>query len=259
MDESQKVKIKAGIFVSVGIIGLILSIFLLAGESTLFEPHYKLYIEMNESEGLARGSVVSLAGLRIGNVRKVEISEETGMMRIELDIRSRYQKNIKSDSIAEFRTAGALGDKFIYIKKGSAPDFLKNGDLIKFNDDPGLFGVITERGAEFEMAFDVLRETKILMESINREQRIVSILKNLDQTSHKAEVVVDQLSKIAMDGKIQDSLLKVNSLISKIESGEGTLGSLIHDPELYNQLREFMGGAPRKQHLKKIMRQAVEQ
>lgn len=248
---------KAGIFVFIGILGLIASVLLLSGESDVFARGDRVFLKMKDVDGLARGSVISLNGLRIGNVVKVEM-DELGHMRVEAKIRSPFISSISKDSVAEVRTQGALGDKFIYIKKGTDKETLKNGDELQFRDDPGLFGVISERGSEFELAFDILKETKLMLESVNRDRRLESILSDIQTLSKDSRTLASDLRGALERSKLEDSLQKLNAVITKIEKGEGTLGGLIQDPELHLKLKELVGGSGQKKHLKKIMREAIE-
>jgi phospholipid/cholesterol/gamma-HCH transport system substrate-binding protein len=46
--------------------------------------------------------------------------------------------------------------------------------------------------------------------------------------------------------------------MGKLDRGEGTLGALINDPSVHNQLKAMLGGSPRKNHVKSLLRTSIE-
>ena len=50
----------------------------------------------------------------------------------------------------------------------------------------------------------------------------------------------------------------LSSILRKIDSGEGSLGALINDPSVYEDLKSMMGGAKRSAILKYFMRSFIE-
>lgn len=80
--------------------------------------------------GLKAGSAVTLAGMRIGRVRAIEMERETFQAQVRLEIDSRYD-NIPQDSSAMILTAGLLGEQYVGLDPGGAPETLREGDVIR--------------------------------------------------------------------------------------------------------------------------------
>jgi phospholipid/cholesterol/gamma-HCH transport system substrate-binding protein len=267
MSSSNSTLIKAGVFVFVSFILLIIGIFLLASDTSLFESHYDIYTEVDDVQGLSHGSVVTLAGLRVGNITDIQFRRSTNKLRITLSLKERYKNKVTIGSVAEVKTAGALGDKFIYITPNfESKEPIQNGGEIEFNNEGGIFSVISKRGKDFELAFDVLLEAKLLLESINKEKKLESLISNLDESSAEAKNalqksgdILNEVENKLASSKIEDSLERLNNILKKLDEGEGTLGALINDPSLHSQLKQFLGGEPRKDHIKSLMRKAIKQ
>lgn len=51
---------------------------------------------------------------------------------------------------------------------------------------------------------------------------------------------------------------RLNSILEKIDRGEGTLGLLVNDPSLYEELQQLLGGARRSVVLRSMVRMAVD-
>jgi phospholipid/cholesterol/gamma-HCH transport system substrate-binding protein len=51
---------------------------------------------------------------------------------------------------------------------------------------------------------------------------------------------------------------KFDRIMTKIDKGEGTLGALISDPSIHDQIKNILGGSQRKSQVKDMLRHSVE-
>jgi phospholipid/cholesterol/gamma-HCH transport system substrate-binding protein len=58
--------------------------------------------------------------------------------------------------------------------------------------------------------------------------------------------------------KMKDSIARLDSILTKIDRGDGTLGALINDPSIHNQLKSYLGGSQRKNNIKSLLRTSIE-
>ena len=73
----------------------------------------------------------------------------------------------------------------------------------------------------------------------DNDQKLTRTFTNLDKMSSNFSKVSDSLSSVnikEMVGKMEQVLADLESISGKIEQGEGTLGQLINDPDMYNNL-----------------------
>ena len=52
---------------------------------------------------------------------------------------------------------------------------------------------------------------------------------------------------------------KLNSILEKVDAGEGTLGLLVNDPTLYGDLKLLVGGAQRSAVVRTLIRLSTEE
>ncbi|MBC8316552.1 MAG: outer membrane lipid asymmetry maintenance protein MlaD [Desulfobulbaceae bacterium] len=99
------------------------------GEYSFFgqSQYYTVNADFDSVSGLKKGAVVSMAGVDIGKISKIGLTEDE-RARVSLSL----LKNIKltEDAIASVKTQGIIGDKYIRISQGGSDDFLKEGDLL---------------------------------------------------------------------------------------------------------------------------------
>ena len=53
--------------------------------------------------------------------------------------------------------------------------------------------------------------------------------------------------------EVLDAGARLNSILAKIDTGEGTLGLLLNDPSLYEDLKQLVGGAERSTVVKTLI------
>lgn len=92
------------------------------------EKNYPLAAHFTSVAGLKKGATVEIAGVQIGTVADISLDQEYYEAVVHMNIAGNVQ--IQEDSIASIRTTGIIGQKFISISPGGAPEFLKPGGTI---------------------------------------------------------------------------------------------------------------------------------
>ncbi len=246
-----------GSLVTVGFIAFLFIIFSVGGKTGIFSSTYRLFVKFKDVKGLYAGSEVSLSGLRIGVVKNILVSNDSKELVVELSISKRFQNQIRADSIARIKTQGVLGDKYIEITMGSIEQpIIDNNSFLKTSEIEDWLS----RGSEL---------VKELGKKFSEEGDVTQILKNLNiLTKNLATITTDIrmkkgiLSDLIYGGsgpKISATIVDINEIFKKINSGTGTLGALINDPTVYEDLKYLFGGARRNSVLKYFMKQFVDE
>src|SRR5271169_2654246 len=105
-------ELRVGILVIASFGLLALAIFYISGQSGFFVPKYTITAYFQNANNLRDGAEVSLEGVTIGNVDKVEISKEPDPNKAVaaiLKLQSAYRNIIRSDSKVTISTIGLLG------------------------------------------------------------------------------------------------------------------------------------------------------
>ncbi|MNT59791.1 hypothetical protein D3C72_1973280 [compost metagenome] len=104
-----------------------------------------------------------------------------------------------------------------------------------------------------------------MTKTINSGNRLQHVFENLDQASQRisqasigADKFLSQMNSNNGGEKMRQSIDRLNSILTKIDRGDGTLGALINDPSLHTQLKGMMGGTKRDSHIKSLMRTSIE-
>jgi phospholipid/cholesterol/gamma-HCH transport system substrate-binding protein len=101
------------------------------GISLASPPHYDLTAKFDNIGDLKVGAPVSMSGVEMGRVTKIDFDWKEYKAAVTLRIDERYNQ-IPTDSDASIYTQGLLGGKFVGLTAGGAETYLKDKDQIAF-------------------------------------------------------------------------------------------------------------------------------
>lgn len=253
-------QIKVGIFLAAGIAVLLVTIFMLGSNKSMFQEVVQLRSYFDSVQGLNKGAVVSLAGVKVGNIDEMKFDEKRNLVEIISIIDADYKNKIKKDSRIEIRTQGALGDKFLYITPGSADaQAIVSGDELPSDYGNDIMSVISKRGSESENLFDILKDIKKITHSLAENNKVTHITNNLDKVSFNMMQLTEKLNHTINSGNLDRSLVKLERIIDKVDRGEGTLGALINDKSIHERIKNILGAGQKNQQVKNILKSSVEE
>ena len=130
MKSSNQVEIAAGIFLLLGIAALIF----LAVEATdsggvKAGETYEIEAYFSNVGGLKPKAPVAMAGVTIGRVESIQLDNETLEAHVVMKIKRDFD-DLPSDTSASVLTSGILGDQYVGLEPGGAPDALADGDRV---------------------------------------------------------------------------------------------------------------------------------
>jgi phospholipid/cholesterol/gamma-HCH transport system substrate-binding protein len=262
MKLSKFTEIKVGIFVVVILLLFGAGIFAIGSHQKYFQRQYTLWASFSNIKGLIVGSPVRLAGLTVGRVNAILFPEDpqAKIVKVELKINKGVQKRIREDSIASIQTMGLLGDKYVEISLGSPQcGVLVDNARIKSVDPIDLL----EYASKLEEAIDAVNTILIDVREISKQVRTGEgllhailydpaggeLVNNLSVASGSADELMKDLSS---------AVKSVNNIVKKVERGEGSLGGIINDPTVYEDLKVILGGAKRSKTIKGLIRYTIK-
>jgi phospholipid/cholesterol/gamma-HCH transport system substrate-binding protein len=264
--QSARLEYKVGIFIAIGLIMLMVTILLLGADKAFFTNYMRLTTRFDDVQGLFPGSVVSLAGLPVGNVEKIHFVPEANRLELTLKIDRVFADRLYAGTTAEIRTQGALGDKFVYLIPGTpSATTIPDGTLIGSNDTD-FMKMLTSREDGVAGIIDVIKELRTLLAAVNQNGQTGVLMKNMAETSQKLNtamgtlngVLLDVKGNIPQDQKLKSAIVSLSSILTKIDQGKGTLGQLINDPSLHQSLKAFLGSSPQNRYMKDMIRESLQ-
>ncbi len=238
-------QLKVGLLLFAGAMVLVFILFIVGSNLKLFAPQYHLRLFVENIEGLVNGSMVTLAGSKVGFVSDIKFTQRGDMHGVEvtLSIDKQYQNTITEQSTAIIRTIGLLGDKYVDISLGrEVKTPLKEGDWLK--KAPSVdFEKLAARVAE---SFDDFAETLSNVKDITKQMREKDLSKFVASMNQVMDALTSRkgtAGKIIYDDKLYNDLASIADNLTivtqNLRRGKGTLGKIATDSTLYVSLNSF--------------------
>lgn len=202
---------RIGLFFLGGLVLLLLAIEMTLGLGVL-RDRYPLFATFRDVQGLDVGADVRLAGLKAGRVAGMTIDQDT--VRVEMQIDRRY--TVKRDTIARLDFRALSGERFIALSLGTpTAKPAQAGDVLEGETPASFADVVDQFSAVAENVSDLAESLK------SNADRLLGNLADLIEEN-----------RVALGATAQN----LSSITSKLDQGTGTLGLLLNDPSLYQQV-----------------------
>lgn len=212
----------AGLFVLIAILACVFSTIGIAAKNGWFARKVAFWTEIESADGVHPGTVVQIAGLRVGVVDDVELLSDD-RVRVKLSVLERFHPKIRKDSVITMFRPFILADKVLEISTGSktqaelAPeeviptvassDFMDLLSGKKMTAVLAAFDHLAESLRIIGSAFSDPRRTKALVDMLDRLNPLVENLNLLStdvikitgvvNKQKRAEVIVSALAGIS--------------------------------------------------------------
>ncbi len=261
-------EVRVGIFVILGLAGFFVILFMMTSPAT-FRGRYTVLTHVDDAGGMRRGDAVTMRGVNIGRVRAFDLTQETGVL-LSLEIERGW--DIPVGSRTEVRSTGFLGGMVVAVVTGPGPGFVEPGTLLPGEAVAGVLDVAGDMSDDFmdllarSRAF--LSDSTIagtegaVMEVRDLFSAVAARLDTADSLAAEARFVLQDLRRAAANVEdltgaeewrdalasaeatlaslerssagFEETVASLNTVLGRIERGEGTLGKLLVSDSLYN-------------------------
>ena len=253
-----------GLFATLLIVVLYWGVSFLKGENVFSDKRffYAIYDNVN---GLTVSRPVTVNGFKIGQVSNITLNSDNQAYLI-VEIALEEEIEFTDQSILEIYDSDIMGSKSLQLKISNKGNIAINGDTLKGTIATGLTSEMSEQFGSVKVGLDqliisfnkVLKEVEDLSNSANRillynEKKVANSIDNVEtisgviekQAAHISNTIInisdlsDQLSKIdfiTFSNQMTSVSQELHNLISQINKEEGSLGKLLNNDSLYNDL-----------------------
>jgi phospholipid/cholesterol/gamma-HCH transport system substrate-binding protein len=258
-----------GLFVVAGLAATVVTLAVMT-DAALFRGRYIVTTNVPNAGGIRKGDPVQMRGVNIGRIMGFTISQQQGVdMRLEIE----GEYPIPKDSRVEVKASGLLGGMVAEVIPGAAAENAGWGDRLPGASGIGLFDKMDTLAGEADKVArkvqNLLSEETVKdlqggaaearkglesLQAILKEQRgeLRALTASLRRSAEGMEKVatgpelertvkrVDQLVE-RLDGTLSTldrSSKSVESILARMDRGEGTLGKLSTDDTLYENASE---------------------
>lgn len=224
-------------------------------------------IVLEDGGGLRRGDRVQLQGVDVGSVQNVSLRPPRGVV---VQLRLREGLNLPADTRAAIRS-DVFGAHSVELVPGTATTRLASGDTIPGMSAPGLPDLAASLGervqsvllsadtiltgqamADLGATASVLPASAVEMRNAFIELRLAAAALRRSaenvEGANTGDAFVSALGEVEASarslgnaaGAMERSLGAFANVTEKIDQGQGTLGRLVNDPTLYDNISEAL-------------------
>ncbi|MEI7596361.1 MAG: MlaD family protein [Bacteroidota bacterium] len=282
-------EVKIGLVFIVGVVILFWGVNFLKAKH-IFSPVRVFYAVYEKVDGLAVSNPVSVSGLNVGKVDKVELHPDgSGRVLVTFSLNTDFP--LPANTTARI-TSDLMGAKTINLILGNGPQFIPEGDTLKTSIQGSLQSEVNLQLVPFKRKMESLMlsldSVLVVVQSIFNENtrdnlalsfesikvaiqniehmsfsadtlvstqkgRLASILGNIESITFNFKENNSKISRIISNfATLSDTLVKAdfarvisntsetmaqtNEIMSKINSGKGSIGMLVNNDSLYRKL-----------------------
>jgi phospholipid/cholesterol/gamma-HCH transport system substrate-binding protein len=211
---------RVGLFFLLGLALTWVTFETLSGGKLFREDGYTIIAPFPSLKELKNGDEVRMAGVKIGVVERTQLNTEK--RRAEAILRINAGTKIPNDAVASIAMAGLIGTNYLGVDLGSAgAPPLRPGEEIRTRATPDLNSVMSDLGDLGKKLEGALGAFGNAMGGKDGQPGLFQKLDRLVTENHD---------------KVTATMTNLQEITTKVNRGEGTIGRLVNDPALYNEL-----------------------
>lgn len=237
MEKSLVQKLRLGIFVLVGLILFVLTIWLIGSKQNLFGNSSDLYAVFNNVNGLKTGNNIRFSGIKVGTVKNIQMINDT-LIVVKMSIESDITKHIKTDAKAVITTDGLVGNMIVNILPGAGSQTaLQSGDTIRSFSRIRTDEMLNTLSVTNENAALLTAELLKITKDISNGKGIVGALIKDSTITEDVKQTLHFLRKTSYESSI--AIKNINGLVLSLDKKDNLLGT-IRDTALANQIKHIV-------------------
>jgi phospholipid/cholesterol/gamma-HCH transport system substrate-binding protein len=244
-------ELRLGLFIFVA-----LAVFLWAsiqGGTNLFKKQYELHSEFPNVQGVVSGAPVWFQGVEVGTVKSLDFiaAGDSSKVRITFTVDDRVWPLVREDSKVKIQALNLFGEKFMEVTSGSrAAKPVKEGATLASERPTD----VTELMARGEHIVDdlgaITKDMKEMTAKVRRGEGSLGKLANSDELHDNLVATINGVrtltanldkSQVEMARSLNAVANSLDSVMTLINSGDGSLGQMARDPALYRNLASLTG------------------
>ncbi len=218
------------------------------GGTSIFDPKTEFVCFFRNVNGLVSGAPVWMSGVEVGNIQSVEFVNLDSLRQVKLvgSIKSSVWPMVTENSEVQLGTIGLLGDKYVEIIPGRKDLPVMEGGTVIPTRDVGSAEALFKEGEEaLAEARALAGNLDTLLYRMNEGEGTLGQLARNDTLYHVMTTLLSRLTGLTSDlqrnqeritASIEKTAGSVADLSEQVNTSQGTVGKLINDPRLYDNL-----------------------
>ncbi len=266
---------KVGLLAIATLAAIVFMSFKITSNQSGFGQYQTYRTIVKDASGIFPKTPIKIAGIAAGRITSIELQGNTALISFEILREIQVTKNSK----LRIKSVGFLGDKYIEIYVGDSPEFLAKNDFIDSEEAAGIETLVKDasevladvkaitKSLKDSIAPDgqpspmkkiledigaLVENTRVATDSLKRvmtgnEEKLNAMVENLESFSYELAYQVDKGNPDSAMADIKEILANskkitadLNSLIADVKRGKGTVGKLLVEDEIADQVKDTL-------------------
>ncbi|MBN1951677.1 MAG: MCE family protein [Bacteroidales bacterium] len=238
----------------------------------IFNPTEEYYVMFDRVDGLIESGNVMYKGYKIGNITGLEMQADAKQFKVSIIVSKDFK--IPVNSVVQIKQTNPLASTAdLEIVFSEEKKYHKPGDILKSEPPTSLMDYVAEYKVKIDgmliVVDSILNSVEDVLNTENKDNiaaaiqsmndafgpdgelratlgRLESITTNIDRQKGSINASLANLEKVTTDldstdisgavDQLNATIVSINDIVAKIDSGDGSLGKLLNDPSVYQNL-----------------------
>jgi phospholipid/cholesterol/gamma-HCH transport system substrate-binding protein len=258
MKKHVETEIKVGLFICIGL-GLVMTAFLVVGGDSMLARKNKYTAHFSSIDGLTLGSKVTLGGVPVGTVESIDFDFTQHDIVVQFSVIKRATEWVHVDSFVEITSQGVLGDKYITITAGEpTSSIIPDGSNIPIRAEKNFTEIFSKGDQLMGSLNSIASSLQHILRSFETDNRNTTFFRGISETAKNLSQASDKLNREIDQIHLKHATAALTEILQKINNGTGSIGALINDPSLYDEMKALFGGVNRNRIMRNLIHQAIK-
>lgn len=235
MEKKTIDNIKLGTFVLAGLLFLVVLLYMIGKNMSLFGDTYMLKARFENAQGLVVGNNVRYSGIQSGTVKEIKMMNDT-TIEVTLIIEKKMMAIIRKNAVVSIGTEGLVGNKVVNIssRRQQAP-LAEEGDILFSKRSVDTDEMLQTLNQTNNDAAVIATNLKMTIQRINTSNALWNLLNDKSIPENFRVSVANILTATGNAGKMVNNL---NDIVMDIKNGKGSAGAILRDSSFARNLNE---------------------
>jgi phospholipid/cholesterol/gamma-HCH transport system substrate-binding protein len=244
------VELRVGILVLITLAVVATFIFYVTGEGVLFARRLDFKTYLPDVAGLKAGAPVRLAGVEVGTVTSVGLSDfpedPARHTEVRFRVRQDFHNDLRTDSEAFITTEGLLGESVLEITRGLTGDVVPAEGTVPGGQRGNIKQIVQNVDQITDDVRALIADVRAgkgtvgkLMADPTLYNRAAGAVEDFQGLTRRTAAGEGTLGKLMVSEELYDQLKgtadTLEAMADDVRAGKGTLGALIYDTKFYDQ------------------------
>ncbi|MBH48285.1 MAG: hypothetical protein CME71_08970 [Halobacteriovorax sp.] len=268
---------KVGLMALATLASVVVMSFKITSNQSGFGDYVPYRTIVSDASGIFPKTPIKVAGINAGRIKNIELTGNQALITFEVleDIK------VPADSKLRIKTVGFLGDKYIEISVGKSQERLDSMGFLIAEEAGGMETLVKDAAEVLKDVREITKSVKDALAPEGQEPALKKIMQNVDEmvinakdatasmkrvlgdNENKLNKMIDDLGKFSGElanqtntenpesslrkvkkilANLDDMTLDMKNLVADIKAGKGTVGKLLVEEEIADEVRATLAG-----------------